>query len=199
MTGVQTCALPISIWLANGSKAGNKVEIVAIDPHTGSPEHGEVDTFQEFMGNITGAGVSHLIGPIVKTSEEAVKDFKGKVELLFIDGHHGYDFVRKDFELWSPKLVEHGMIAFHDSHLWPGPRKVVREFIFGSKKFRKVGFVDSITFAEKVEQNSFIDRVRNRYVQVLETLYTFGRKAGLMLPIPRLLKKIVKKIIGVAQ
>lgn len=41
-----------TIWIANGSKSGNKVKIYAIDPHTGSPEqqkeNEKIWTFEEF-------------------------------------------------------------------------------------------------------------------------------------------------------
>jgi predicted O-methyltransferase YrrM len=36
------------------------------------------------------------------------------VDFLFIDGDHGYDGVRRDFELWSPLVRSGGLIAFHD-------------------------------------------------------------------------------------
>lgn len=37
-----------------------------------------------------------------------------QVELLFIDGDHSYDGVKKDFEMYSPLVAKGGMIAFHD-------------------------------------------------------------------------------------
>ena len=37
-----------------------------------------------------------------------------KVDLLFIDGDHSYEGVKKDFEMYSPMVADGGMIAFHD-------------------------------------------------------------------------------------
>ncbi|GAH99526.1 unnamed protein product, partial [marine sediment metagenome] len=37
-----------------------------------------------------------------------------KLHLLFIDGDHSYDCVKKDFELYSPLVKKGGVIAFHD-------------------------------------------------------------------------------------
>ena len=96
-------------------------------------------------------------------------------------------------------MLEHGTIAFHDSHLWPGPRKVVREKLFSSRRFRNIGFVESITFAEKVASNSFAERLKNRYILLLEQAFTFATKLSFAVPIPRPLKQAVKKIIGLAQ
>ena len=44
-----------------------------------------------------------------------VDDFEdGSVELLHIDGRHGYEDVKEDFESWIPKVAEHGVVLFHD-------------------------------------------------------------------------------------
>lgn len=142
-----------TICLAKGSKAGNKVKIYAIDPHTGSSEHkkrySRVWTLEEFKKNIKNAKVHDIITSIVKTSEEAAKNFVKPVELIFIDGAHEYELVKLDFELWFPKLINGGIMAFHDTG-WPGPKKVVEEFVYQSKFFRNIKCIDSITFAEKV-------------------------------------------------
>jgi hypothetical protein len=35
--------------------------------------------------------------------------------LLFIDGDHRYEGVRRDFEMYSPLVGAGGLIAFHDN------------------------------------------------------------------------------------
>jgi len=37
-----------------------------------------------------------------------------QVDVLFIDGDHTYEGVKKDFELYSPMMRKGGLIAFHD-------------------------------------------------------------------------------------
>jgi len=37
-----------------------------------------------------------------------------KLDFLFIDGDHTYDGVKKDFEMYSPLVKGHGIVAFHD-------------------------------------------------------------------------------------
>lgn len=38
----------------------------------------------------------------------------GELDLLFIDGDHSYDGVKRDFEMYSPLVRKGGLIAFHD-------------------------------------------------------------------------------------
>jgi len=145
-----------TICLALGSKAGNKAKVYAVDPHTGSTElkeiYGEIWTLEDFKSNIRSAGCKDIVVPIVKTSEEAAEGWNKPIEFLFIDGAHEYELVKLDFELWHPHLIKGGVIAFHDTtgDRLEGPKRVVEEFVFNSRNFRDIGFIDSITFATKV-------------------------------------------------
>ncbi len=138
-----------AIWLA---KSGNKV--YAIDPHIGAPEQIEqygcnIQTFEKFKSNINKAGISEMIVSIVKTSEEAFESWLGEpISFLFIDGSHQYEDVKKDFVLWSPLVVNGGIIAFHDTPA-PGPSRVLEEFIYNSLNFKVIKVVDSLTIIYK--------------------------------------------------
>lgn len=157
-----------TIWLGKGSVAGNHIDIFAIDPHTGSSEHhemfGNVWTFREFQDNVKNAGLSDIINPIVKTSQEAAGLFNEPVELIFIDGAHEYELVKQDYQTWFPKIINGGTIALHDTLSWEGPTKVVEEFILQSTHFNQVRIVDSITVAQKVQANTWIDRIQGKYI-----------------------------------
>ena len=189
-----------TICLAKGAKDGNGVKVYAIDPHTGSSEHKEggknIWTFEEFKKNIEDAEVSDIVVPIVKTSEEAARDFKEPVALLFIDGAHEYEYVKLDYDLWFPKLAEHGIIAFHDTIGWLGPKQVVNDLVHKSKRIKSRGFIDSIWFGEKVRQNTLIDRIKNRYILLLGSIYEF---AYARLHLPRPIKTIGKKVLRLVQ
>lgn len=45
---------------------------------------------------------------------EKVQEFCPKYDLIFIDGDHSYDGVRKDFELYKGLLSDRGYVVFHD-------------------------------------------------------------------------------------
>lgn len=49
---------------------------------------------------------------VKKELEKLLK--KDSIDLLFIDGDHTYEGVKKDFEMYAPLVKEGGLIAFHD-------------------------------------------------------------------------------------
>lgn len=163
--GRSTCCLRL------GSKEGVtyfNTPIFAIDPHTGSEEHrkelGKVWTFTEFTENIRKAGVSHLIYPKIMTSEEARKSFTPPIELLFIDGAHDYESVKKDFELWFPSVVDGGIIAFHDAFGFPGVEQVIKEKVYDSIDFKNPSYAFSLFSVQKGKAKTK-DRIRMRAIQ----------------------------------
>lgn len=188
-----------TIWLAKGSLEGNQVKVFAIDPHIGSSEHkkehGEVWTFKEFESNIKNADVGDVVIPIVKTSEDSARDFDEPVELIFIDGAHEYELVKLDFDSWFPKVVNGGIIAFHDTTCGSGPKRVVEECVYKSRSFKNIRMVDSITFAQKVKKNSAKQMLKNRYALLLNRMRNIEEYAA-KLPVPRPIKTIGKKLIN---
>ena len=154
-----------TICLGLGSRAGSGVPIFAVDPHA-DYRHGE------FKDNIERAGIADLVTPVKGLSQEVVGGFDEAIELLFVDGSHEEDDVRGDFEKWVPKVVEGGVVAFHDTTWHDGVRKVVAEKIYGSRGFKDVRFVPgSTTVARKVAENTARDRLHARRVQATKAVF----------------------------
>ena len=57
-------------------------------------------------------GTVHLMRGWFADSRPAIGD--GTVDLLHIDGRHGYEDVREDFEQWLPVVRDGGIVLFHD-------------------------------------------------------------------------------------
>jgi cephalosporin hydroxylase len=47
-------------------------------------------------------------------SLEQVKSITTELDFLFIDGNHMYEFVKRDYEMYSPLVRKGGIVAFHD-------------------------------------------------------------------------------------
>jgi len=192
-----------TICLAFGSSEGNNVKVHAIDPHTGA----EIErvlfgggsplwTFDVFKKNIKNVGLEHLVVAHVQTSQEAAKEWKGGIGVVWIDGDHSYEMSLLDFRLWGTLLSEGGLIAFHDStNPFFGVEKMLLEHLFPDKRFSKFGLRDGIVYAYKVNDPLI---VRAFYVFRLKFIMFWVRILRRM-PIPTKakfgLKKIYRKVL----
>lgn len=89
---------------------------------------GKKDTFSIFMNNTN--KYKNKVTPIRSWSYEAIDILKKKVaflDLLFIDGDHHYESVKKDWDLYSPLLKPGSIVAVHDTEWAEGVKRVVRE------------------------------------------------------------------------
>jgi len=52
--------------------------------------------------------------PLQMSSEDAVDFVPNDLDMVYIDGNHAYDYVKKDIELYYPKVKIGGIIGGHD-------------------------------------------------------------------------------------
>ena len=204
-----------TVCLGLGALAGKKTEIYAVDPHTGSPDHlaqhpGEkIWTFKEFKENMKNAGLENAVSPVIKTSDEAVKNWEKPIELLYLDvNYHDYELSKKDFTEWSKFVTEGGTIAIHNTYPdiqaiifenqplygWPAPRKVLREFVFGSKNFKNISIISNTTYFTKCAKNNFSDKLKGRLAEIKGLFLILALKFYMILVrLPKPLKKFAKR------
>ena len=147
-----------TVWLAEGARlAGQRVH--AIDRHTQSLEDPSANTLAEFLGNIRRAGVADVIEPLVMSSAEAAAVVRGPVELLFIDGDHSFEGVRRDAEIWLPRVMDGGLVMFHDVATagYDGPRRIFRRMVCWNERFAGVRRVGSMTIARRTPRRGILD------------------------------------------
>jgi len=104
-----------------------------------------IDPYQDEMDKISGneryksaqrylKNYKDKIEFIRKTSIEAVNKVPDNIDFLYIDGSHDYEHVKKDIELYYPKVKQGGIIGGHD--FWAstnGVCKAVLEFVEDKK------------------------------------------------------------------
>jgi len=169
-----------TICLALGSLTAGGEKIYAVDPHKPLAEEGYIeDTEAEFRKNISEARVDGQVVPMVMSSEEAAKDWNKPIRLLWIDGDHRYQEVKRDFLLWEPHVVDGGIIAMHDTIRKKGPKRVLWENIFRSDRFQEISIVDNITAARKVRKTSVLGKLIKWLTIGCRALYIAARKMHL--------------------
>ena len=148
-------------FLAAGSRTAGREQVVAVDHFRGSPEHQagqafaspvlarEGSTFARFQENLRRLDLADHVTPVVASSAEAAGRWAGPIRLLFIDGDHSYEESGRDFALWSPFVVPHGLVCFHDIGTWPGVTRFYEELRQRGPAYREVLAVLSLRVVEK--------------------------------------------------
>jgi predicted O-methyltransferase YrrM len=118
-----------TVVIAAGLRHGGKGKVVAIDPHVSKSSDYEL-----FLDNIENTHFADQIIPIRSTSERVFemktiqRIFRHPIGLLFIDGDHTYEGVKKDLN-WVDVVSKGGIIALHDyTSKYPGIVKAVNEY-----------------------------------------------------------------------
>jgi predicted O-methyltransferase YrrM len=106
-------------FVGRALKENGKGRLFAIDPHTRTDWNDEdsVDTLDEMRKNVRALGLQKQVEILRDTSERAAARWMLPIDMLFIDGDHSYEGVKRDWTLFSPHVVPFGVVVFHDT-LW---------------------------------------------------------------------------------
>ena len=82
---------------------------------------------------------------IRKKSEDAVDDIPNELDFVYIDGNHHYDYVKKDVEMYFPKVRQGGIFGGdnYNNKKHARVREVVDEF-FKKKNYQIFSKISSI-------------------------------------------------------
>jgi len=123
-----------TVWLGDvAERAG--VLLFAVDHHRGSEENqagwehhdpdvvddrtGRMDTLPFFRSTIHDAGLEDAVVALVGRSPAIGAVWSTPLAFLFIDGGHGDEPARLDYERWTPHVAAGGTLAVHD--VFPDP------------------------------------------------------------------------------
>lgn len=88
--------------------------------------------YDSYLSNIKRLGIQDYTNTIIGNTLEVAGMFADKsIFCLFIDDDHGYDHVKKELEIWTPKMAIPGIII-GDDYADPGVKRAYDEF-FGTK------------------------------------------------------------------
>jgi predicted O-methyltransferase YrrM len=160
-----------TVWLGGAARVCGTV-LYAVDHHRGSEENqagwehhdtsvvdprvGKMDTLPFFRATIHDAGLEDEVFAVVGQSPLVAAHWATPLAFLFIDGGHGDEPARLDYEGWTPHVAVGGTLAIHD--VFPDPADGGRppyERIFRpaleSGRFRLVSATGSLRVLERVD------------------------------------------------
>jgi MMP 1-O-methyltransferase len=89
------------------------------EPDLVDPAVGKIDTLPVFRRTIHDAGLEGTVVAVVGESPVVARNWAAPVAFLFIDGGHGVEPARLDYELWTPHVAHGGTLVIHD--VFPDP------------------------------------------------------------------------------
>lgn len=89
------------------------------EPDLVDPESGLMDTLPLFRRTVQTAGLEPWVVAVVGDGHRLASHWTTPLAFLFIDGGHGEEPARLDFERWTPKVAIGGTLAIHD--VFPNP------------------------------------------------------------------------------
>ncbi|RLE24421.1 MAG: class I SAM-dependent methyltransferase [Actinobacteria bacterium] len=123
-----------TIWLGDAAEQTGRI-LFALDHHRGSDENqagwehhdvdvvderiGKMDTLPFFRAAIHDAVLEDTVVALVGRSPAIASTWTTPLAFLFIDGGHGTEPARLDYEGWTPHVAVGGTLAIHD--VFPDP------------------------------------------------------------------------------
>lgn len=123
-----------TVWLGDAAERAGVV-LFAVDHHRGSEENqagwehhdpdvvdartGRMDTLPFFRTAIHDADLEGTVVAVVGTSPLVASAWTTPLAFLFIDGGHGDEPAKLDYDGWTPHVAAGGTLAIHD--VFPDP------------------------------------------------------------------------------
>jgi predicted O-methyltransferase YrrM len=153
-----------SVYLGAAARTLGRV-LFTVDHHRGSEENqagwewhepdlvdaavGKMDTLPFFRRTIHDAGLEDTVVAVVGNSPLVASAWATPLAFLFIDGGHGDEPARLDYEGWTPHVVTGGTLCIHDVFEDPAdggrpPYEQIYRPAIDSGRFTEVSAVGSL-------------------------------------------------------
>ena len=98
------------------------------DDGANAPQREQDERYQSTVNRLSKFNERSVI--IRKTSKDAVTEFRdNELDFIFIDGNHGYEYVKEDLHLWWPKVRLGGLFSGDDYLFTPGGKTPVKDAV----------------------------------------------------------------------
>ena len=161
-----------SVYLGAAAQALGRV-LFTVDHHRGSEENqpgwewhepdlvdpavGKMDTLPFFRKTIHDAGLEGTVIAVVGDSPTVAAAWATPLAFLFIDGGHGAEPARTDYERWTPHVVPGGIFCIHDVFADPAeggqaPHDHIYKPALDSGRFSEVAALGSLRVLQRTHQ-----------------------------------------------
>lgn len=191
-----------------GQAADSAVTLIAIDPHAGNDRgpqqwegteaEGQSDN-DIFWSNLTKVGVNDRITHLREFSQDAHELVAGDVELLYIDGAHGYGPALDDLRRWGDRVQDNGVMLVHDCYSSIGVTLALLRCITFSRRWEYLGRTNSMAAWRRMPSGGLSQtvpsRVRSRSVlRQLGSLGWFARNVAIKAAMIAKLRPVAKAL-----
>jgi MMP 1-O-methyltransferase len=159
-----------AVYLGAAARERGRV-LFSVDHHRGSEENQpgwewhepdlvdpavcKMDTLPLFRRTVHDAGLEGTVVAVVGDSPRIAAIWATPLALLFIDGGHGVEPARSDYERWTPHVLPGGQLVIHDVFPDPAdggrpPYEQIYRPALASGRFAEVRAVGSLRVLERV-------------------------------------------------
>ena len=152
-----------SVCLARGLAGKLAPRLCCIDPFDASGDGASADEYgararrlggplrASFETNLRAAGVDGLVQVMQGRSHEHAAAWREPVDMVFLDGDHAYDAVKRDLQDWAARVRPGGYLALHDvvHAVHDGPRRALDELLRADPGWADAHTVDSMFVARR--------------------------------------------------
>jgi predicted O-methyltransferase YrrM len=153
-----------SVYLGAAARERGRI-VFCVDHHRGSEENqpgwewhepdlvdpatGRLDTLPAFRRTVHDAGLDAEVVAVVGDSPAVAAAWATPLALLFVDGGHGAEPARLDYEGWAPHVAPGGLLAIHDVFTDPAgggqaPHDHIYRPALASARFTEIRAVGSL-------------------------------------------------------
>jgi hypothetical protein len=145
----------ISLWALLSDQLGTKTQISAISPFSPAGDHVSVylkniDYYQDVVKNCSVFSKNTIsLNKGYSTDPDMIDAIKSQTwDLIYIDGNHDYEVVKKDFEVCSQALNKNGLIILDDASLYSD---------YKPRSFSTAGHPGPSQMAEEIDRKKFVE------------------------------------------